>query len=619
MGDVGRAGSNNYSRFPTDSSASDEKEARHFQDVLQNLGDSGKAQYAAGDDVAEQDHSPGSAPSSWVDSSLFPQMTWKLYDLPQKKSEPEQNRGQEKTGSGQPSKSWTENLVDRLQDSVDVIKGEVRKGVAEGAKLADEYTPRSVKDSFNDLKGTASSVTEQIGKGINDGVAMVQENTPQAVKDVLSAGLDKARNFQRVVDGTKDWVGAKVKKAEAAVSGQVNDTRKWLRENGGNAGQQASDIIGFGAGVGGAVYDFGKGTVKMVNEAGNLVNPLEWQVSPERNQQRLEGLKNGVEGLGRIAALASPADWALNPKGNFLFARGLGKGIEDGISKAVSEDPAMAAGAAVGTVATFLIPFGAGARAANVAKDAAEIGTVAGRVARGGAKAAGLADDIATLEKGGTEIARAVDGASAAGDTARLGKGAEIAGGVKGTDQAAQASREATAAEDIKPPQLPNASDGPKPPQANQVAEGRRTPSPIVNDASKAEDTTTDGTLFSSSELSGVEPASRALIDAVEKKLHVAWATPGSDMERFLNMRGAEAANFGVEDIVLRPNPSKAAVLEEFLHTTQHKLGIIDRLGTCGLGSAETHVKDFMIRHQSMLRLDAEDVRRLQVLRDMGL
>jgi hypothetical protein len=83
-------------------------------------------------------------------------------------------------------------------------------------------------------------------------------------------------------------------------------------------------------------------------------------------------------------------------------------------------------------------------------------------------------------------------------------------------------------------------------------------------------------------------------------------------------MRGAEAAAFGAEDILLRPNPSKAAVLEEFLHGTQQRLGIVDRLGTRGLGSAETHVKDFMLRHQRMLGLSAEDARRLQMLRAMG-
>lgn len=71
--------------------------------------------------------------------------------------------------------------------------------------------------------------------------------------------------------------------------------------------------------------------------------------------------------------------------------------------------------------------------------------------------------------------------------------------------------------------------------------------------------------------------------------------------------------------ILLRENPSKAALLEEFLHGTQARLGIVDRLGNSGLGSAETHVKDFMMRHRQMLGLSDEDVRILKILRDKGL
>ena len=84
---------------------------------------------------------------------------------------------------------------------------------------------------------------------------------------------------------------------------------------------------------------------------------------------------------------------------------------------------------------------------------------------------------------------------------------------------------------------------------------------------------------------------------------------------------GAEASVGGVNNssILLRENPSKAAVLEEFLHGTQARLGIVDRMGSSGLGSAETHVKDFMMRHQKMLGLGNEDVRILKILRDKGL
>lgn len=88
-----------------------------------------------------------------------------------------------------------------------------------------------------------------------------------------------------------------------------------------------------------------------------------------------------------------------------------------------------------------------------------------------------------------------------------------------------------------------------------------------------------------------------------------------------LDYFGAEASVGGenMTSILLRENPSKAAALEEFLHGTQYRLGITDRLGSNGLGSAETHVKDFMIRHQELLGLGDEDVRILQILRDKGL
>jgi len=42
------------------------------------------------------------------------------------------------TTSQRKAKSWAEGLVDRLQDSVDVVKKEVRKDVTEGVELAVE-------------------------------------------------------------------------------------------------------------------------------------------------------------------------------------------------------------------------------------------------------------------------------------------------------------------------------------------------------------------------------------------------------------------------------------------------------------------------------------------------
>jgi hypothetical protein len=48
-----------------------------------------------------------------------------------------------------------------------------------------------------------------------------------------------------------------------------------------------------------------------------------------------------------------------------------------------------------------------------------------------------------------------------------------------------------------------------------------------------------------------------------------------------------------------------------FLHGTQLKQGIIERLGIKG---AESHVKDFMIRHAKLLGISSKDV---DVLKDM--
>lgn len=115
-------------------------------------------------------------------------------------------------------------------------------------------------------------------------------------------------------------------------------------------------------------------------------------------------------------------------------------------------------------------------------------------------------------------------------------------------------------------------------------------------------------------DLLGVEPASQELLAAVQRKGRIIFfATEGSEELRYLDYIGAEA-NVGGENltnILLRENPRKAAVLEEFLHGTQHRLGIVQKRGIQG---AEIHVKEFMIRHQRLLGLSNEDVQILKRL-----
>jgi hypothetical protein len=103
------------------------------------------------------------------------------------------------------------------------------------------------------------------------------------------------------------------------------------------------------------------------------------------------------------------------------------------------------------------------------------------------------------------------------------------------------------------------------------------------------------------------EPACEALLKAVESKREVVYAEPGSDDERYLNYTGSLGATGGPDcmQITLRQNPRKITVLEEFLHGTQWKLGIIRNVG---IRKAEVHVKDFMCRQSQCLKLCSNDV-----------
>jgi large repetitive protein len=108
------------------------------------------------------------------------------------------------------------------------------------------------------------------------------------------------------------------------------------------------------------------------------------------------------------------------------------------------------------------------------------------------------------------------------------------------------------------------------------------------------------------------EAASEELLRAVESKGRtITYALPGSEELRYLDYMEANANVGGpsMRDILLRQNPTKVEVLEEFLHGTQNRLGIIDELGVQG---AETHVKQFMLRHQRLLGICQEDASILQ-------
>lgn len=57
--------------------------------------------------------------------------------------------------------------------------------------------------------------------------------------------------------------------------------------------------------------------------------------------------------------------------------------------------------------------------------------------------------------------------------------------------------------------------------------------------------------------------------------------------------------------LILRLDARKVEVIEEFLHGTQYRIGLFGRMTPF---EAEVHVKRFMIRHSTLLRISTEDL-----------
>lgn len=122
--------------------------------------------------------------------------------------------------------------------------------------------------------------------------------------------------------------------------------------------------------------------------------------------------------------------------------------------------------------------------------------------------------------------------------------------------------------------------------------------------------------MFQPNSTRGETIASEDLLQSLTKKgKNIIIAFPGSEEARFLEYFGANA-NVNTNDInhiVIKPDVRKIEILEEFLHGTQDKLGIIERLGNY---NSEIHVKDFMIRHQKLLGLSSQDIQALTIMKN---
>jgi hypothetical protein len=115
--------------------------------------------------------------------------------------------------------------------------------------------------------------------------------------------------------------------------------------------------------------------------------------------------------------------------------------------------------------------------------------------------------------------------------------------------------------------------------------------------------------------LTKAEPELLEAVGAKNRTIEI--AKPGSDLEKHLDSIPAEASVFITEPtapdiILLRPKPNKIAVLEEFFHGTQRRIGSLRDQERVIL---EVHVKDFMIRHRKLLGLSDHDVEMLEALK----
>ncbi len=246
------------------------------------------------------------------------------------------------------------------------------------------------------------------GHAAGDGYKAAGDAWNTAVEDA-KASANVVGTAVRDADAKKEQIGSWIDSKEQQLEHKADEGRALLRQNGGVAGQIASDQIGLVEGVGTSLYGAGKGLVQLADGVQSLTNPLEWVANPGANIARLKSGVQTVETLGKIANLAQPASWIADPKGNAQLAGALWHSA----ATSFNNDPAKFIGNAAGTVAMFFIP---GADGAAVAGDAGRAVTVLNDVDKV-AEVAKLADVA--------DVANTADAANAAG---RLGGLAEDAG-----------------------------------------------------------------------------------------------------------------------------------------------------------------------------------------------
>jgi len=111
------------------------------------------------------------------------------------------------------------------------------------------------------------------------------------------------------------------------------------------------------------------------------------------------------------------------------------------------------------------------------------------------------------------------------------------------------------------------------------------------------------------------------LVQAMEGKGRtITIGEPGSRVWSDLETVGANAKVIypWCDEIMVKSNAPRVALLEEFLHGTQQKIGLLD-IPEMPRHLPEIHVKDFMLRHSKMLDLTENEITLLEELKERAI
>ncbi len=103
------------------------------------------------------------------------------------------------------------------------------------------------------------------------------------------------------------------------------------------------------------------------------------------------------------------------------------------------------------------------------------------------------------------------------------------------------------------------------------------------------------------------EHADGPLLDKLRDRGYI--IDQSTEIQEYLDHRGANAATFLQGDLLLRPDPRKVEIIEEYLHNVQRRVGLVSKMSPREL---EIHVKEFMVRHRKMLGISDADAGWLQ-------